>query len=142
MACLCKLKLLPCCDVLRICAHLQSQCTELLSTSRSAGNQNCHVMGPVFLLAISATLLFLACTTALNESVNLSPGTAVARVPFELVPSFLSPNGTIVPASSFVLDHERTLHLMGLGADLDTFLHVHPDGYHDAGKGLLAVVLD
>jgi hypothetical protein len=68
-----------------------------------------------------------------SSEITTQPSPPVAGTPFNLTILFRAENGTVIPKDAFVIGHERLLHLVMLGADLDTFTHIH---FEDLGPRL------
>jgi hypothetical protein len=47
----------------------------------------------------------------------------------ELSISFTNTSSAQILPSSFMIGHERILHVVAMGEDLDTFAHVHPEDF-------------
>lgn len=77
---------------------------------------------------VLGVLLAAGAHAAPNATVTLVAQSApAAGRPLNLSLSFSRlPDLQPIPTSAFVVSHEQLLHVVGVGADLDTFLHWHP----------------
>jgi hypothetical protein len=69
-------------------------------------------------------------TISVPTTLSVSPATIAAGAAANLSIGF----GGLAP-SAFVESHERILHLVSLGSDLDTFSHTHPEDFGAPASG-------
>lgn len=116
-------------------------------TPRVSLLQRCHPTIMMFhvVLLLGAAAVVDADTLPVALTVTTNPRPITATKPATLSVSFARiPGGKAIVPSQFELSHERSVHLVGLGRDLDTFFHVHnAGGAASAGKafGFEGVVL-
>lgn len=89
-------------------------------------------------LPLMCSLLYLlalwrgcACASAeeyvpVQLTLQTAPTDVVAGQNATIVVDFKEPNGSHIPSSAFVVSHDRVLHLVAVGQDLDAFAHWHP----------------
>jgi len=110
-----------------------------------------HRRVPVVILG-AACCLWLCSTPAFTMEEQTTPVVVSVQAVTEPVQTAGSTNFSIsfaaasgmqstIPPSSFIKNHERLLHVVAVGGDLNTFVHKHPEdqGFKPAGGTLLSI---